>query len=70
MYKPGQIITVSNDGQFRIKKAGVLHCLSCDARLFTCTKYCYTIPGNNDFYKYPNGYILKRIKSLCTDQVK
>lgn len=69
MYKPGQIITVANVGLFRIAKADRRpHCALCSfgrLRIPTiCSKYCYSRFGNNDFDKYPNGYVLKLFKPI------
>lgn len=70
MYKPGQIITVPEARkQYRIVKPKRFHCLDCDLAiepygLELCDRYCYRRPGNNNFDKYPKGYILKRFRRL------
>ena len=66
MYKPGQLITI---GIFvyrivRYPKNPFGHCANCDlfkTNVFSCRRYCYRRHNNNDFNKYPYGYVLKRV---------
>lgn len=71
MYKPGQIITVRNKGQYRVTKpinSIEYGCTFCDLIFLApqcgCHKYCYRKANNNNFDKYPHGYVLEKIRDL------
>lgn len=64
-YKPGQIITIDNK-RYRIvvdTNGWGVRCRKCDllvgATIGDCFRYCCKCHNNWD--KYPNGYIFKRI---------
>lgn len=69
MYKPGQIITIPEKGTFRVVNANKCngYCINCalyPLSVKVCNRYCYRKLENNDFNKYPKGYVFDRVQ-LC-----
>lgn len=65
MWKPGQLITIGIF-VYRVVKAESHkpHCPICDlfkTNIFYCRRYCFRRYHNNNFSKYPGGYVLKRV---------